>query len=80
MATSVTMPTTIVMPIMAEMLSSMPVSHNAMNTAGMASMGIATMASAMANRSYRNISSTKTSIKAATITTASPLKAACCSA
>jgi hypothetical protein len=43
MATSVTMPTIIVIPIIAEMLSSIPVSQSPQNTAGIASNGIASI-------------------------------------
>ena len=47
MATSVTMPMIIVMPIIAEMLSSISDNHNPMNTADTARSGIAIIAKAI---------------------------------
>ncbi len=46
MPTSVTMPTIMVMPIMAVMFSSVPVSHSPMKTAASASRVVASMATA----------------------------------
>ncbi len=51
MPTSVTMPITIVMPIIAVMFSSMPVSHRPMNTAETDSSEVATIAIATEKRS-----------------------------
>lgn len=45
-----------VMPIVAEMLSSMPVNHKLTNTADTANNGIARMESAMRELSYKNSS------------------------
>ena len=51
MATSVTMPTIIVMPIIEEMFSSTCVSHSPMNTAASDSSGMRSMDSATMKRS-----------------------------
>ena len=72
------MPTIIVMPIIAEMLSSMPVSHSPANTAGIASNGIARITSATRKLSYRNSSRVNTSAIAASITMLRPRNACCC--
>ena len=74
------MPTIIVMPIIEEMFSSMPVTHSPMNTTDSASSGVARIASATRKLSYRNSSRVNTSAIAASITMVRSRNACCCCA
>ena len=72
------MPMIMVMPIMADMLSSVPVIQRPMKTADTETSDVARIASERVKLSKRNKSSKKTSAVAAANTCSRPLNATCC--